>query len=111
MSDCSRFDHFGGARTLRAASTLECWTSGEIDHRAEWLVLLCGRTLGLWDSTAVDRRRTWLRQRSSVVDSAHPGYRVKSDRRDATNLAKLHRAGELTACCAMAVTTIGRRGR
>ena len=27
-----------------------------------------------------------------------PGDRIKTDRRDAINLAKLHRAGELTAC-------------
>ena len=60
-----------------------------------------------------------------------PGDRIKTDRRDAINLAKLHRAGELTAVwgvlwpstvcarpvssslafsCVMAVTTIGRRG-
>lgn len=29
--------------------------------------------------------------------SRKPGNRIKTDRRDAINLAKLHRAGELTA--------------
>ena len=29
-------------------------------------------------------------------DQALPGYRIKTDRRDANKLARLHRAGELT---------------
>jgi hypothetical protein len=32
-----------------------------------------------------------------VVDPSQPGDRIKTDRRDAINLAKLHRTGELTS--------------
>ena len=38
-----------------------------------------------------------------------PGERIKTDRRDATKLAKLHRAGELTAVCLRRRTGKGER--
>jgi hypothetical protein len=53
--------------------------------------------LRLWHSTAVDPGWAWLRCRCPVVDQAQAGDRIKTDRRDAINLAKLLRAGELTA--------------
>ena len=37
-----------------------------------------------------------MRGRRSVTDTRKPGEWIKTDRRDAINLAKLHRAGELT---------------
>ena len=43
-----------------------------------------------------------------------PGDRIKTDRRDAVNLARLHRAGELTAkpvdCTAVSASMTGRNG-
>jgi transposase len=42
------------------------------------------------------RRRARLHRRRSIIDSAQAGERIKTDRRDAINLAKLHWAGELT---------------
>ena len=60
-------------------------------------VLLRGRTLRLWGSTATDLRGHECVVVAPSLIPRKPGDRIKTDRRDAISLAKLHRAGELTA--------------
>jgi hypothetical protein len=58
--------------------------------------LLRSRAVRLRRPSAVERARPGLqRGRASLIPS-RPGDRVKTNRRDATTLARLHRAGELT---------------
>src|SRR6202041_2698250 len=65
---------------------------------------------GLAPSILVWGRPLWLRHSAQLSEAGHecvvvapsliprkPGDRVKTDRRDAINLAKLHRAGELSS--------------
>src|SRR5271170_2432828 len=52
--------------------------------------------LRLRHSAPVERSGTRMRRGRYLVDSSHGGERIKSDRRDAINLAKLQRAGELS---------------
>jgi transposase len=51
----------------------------------------------------IQRQLTGMGHECAVVAPSliprKPGARIKTDRRDAINLAKLHRAGELTAVC------------
>ena len=57
-----------------------------------------GRPLWLRHSAPAERSRARMRRsRPASLIPRKPGDRVKTDRRDAINLAKLHRAGELSS--------------
>src|SRR5207244_7206843 len=66
-------------------------------RRREASVLLRGGAVRLWHSTSRIDARPRMRRRRPVADPEASGRRVKTDRRDAASLARLHRAGELTA--------------
>ena len=109
------------AKLSRAGSELRfCYEAGPCGYGIQRQLTLAGHGCVVVAPSLIPRK---------------PGDRIKTDRRDAINLAKLHRAGELTAVwisyarvlrpsavcarpvssslafsCAMAVTTIGRRG-
>src|SRR3954469_11756961 len=51
----------------------------------------------LWHSAATHRNGHECAVVAPSLIPRKPGARIKTDRRDAINLAKLHRAGELTA--------------
>ena len=59
-------------------------------------VLLRGRTVRLRHSTTTHRSGARMCGGRSIVDPAQARRADQNDRRDAINLAKLHRAGELT---------------
>jgi hypothetical protein len=60
-------------------------------------VLLSGGAVRLRHPTPVVAARARMHRGASSLIPKRAGERVKTDRRDAASLAKLHRAGQLTA--------------
>jgi len=68
--------------------------SGEGVHAG---ICLRGRTVWLHPLSRPDRPGIHLSSRGAVADPKKPGDKVKTDRRDAVELARLLRSGDLTA--------------
>ena len=65
----------------------------------EGTVRLRGWPLRLRPAAIPRRKGNPLRRDRPFPDSQRPGDRIKTDRRDAEKLARMHRMGELTAVC------------
>src|SRR5580704_5827773 len=96
--DCRKRPRWGGTRGWRirepprrpAQNGCSAWQAS-----ASPQLLLRSRSLRIWISPFADRVGARLRRGGTIADSDEGGDRVKTDRRDALMLAKLHRAGEL----------------
>jgi transposase len=70
------------SRLTRSGATLQfCYEAGPCGYRIQRQLTAAGHRCVVVAPSLIPRK---------------PGDRIKTDRRDATNLAKLHRAGELT---------------
>src|SRR5215204_3234553 len=70
------------SRLTRSGATLQfCYEAGPCGYRIQQQLTAAGHGCVVVAPSLIPRK---------------PGDRIKTDRRDATNLAKLHRAGELT---------------